>query len=406
MCSPEAGLGAPRQDNHTNVDKERDMGKRVLRTKLCDMLGIEYPILSAGMGPTLQGENTGAPVELVVAVSEAGGLGVLGGSGFTVEELREAIREIRQKTDKPFGVDLLLPQNLADTSAAGGATEMPLSAIVSTFPDKYKDWIKKVKDEFGLPDVEIMVKLNSTTMVPKEAVAACLEEKVPLFCAGLGNPGWMVEDAHARGMKVLGITGNTKNARRMAASGIDLLVAQGHEGGGHTGRIGTMALLPAAIDAAAPVPVLAAGGIGDGRGLAAALAMGCVGVWVGTRFLATEEGGALPVNKQRILDSTDEDTRVSKAYSGKTLRASYNKFHDLWDQSGLDPLPFPMQVLVSSHLMAAFIEAQQNEYVGGLAGQVSGIINEIKPAKQVLEEMVEQAVDVLTRKLPESVEAS
>jgi len=381
------------------------MSGRKLKTSLCDMLGIKYPIISAGMGPTLIGEKSGAPVELVVAVSEAGGLGVLGGSGLNVEELREAIREIKKLTDKPFGVDLLLPQSLADTSQAGAATEMPLSVIISTLPDRYQDWIKKVRKELELPEVEIMVKLNTTTMKPKEAVQACIEEKIPLFCAGLGNPGWMVKDAHAVGTKVLGITGNAKNAKRMAQSGIDLLVAQGHEGGGHTGRIGTMALLPAAIDAAAPVPVLAAGGIGDGRGVAAALAMGCIGVWVGTRFLATNEGGALPVNKQRILESTDEDTRVSTAYTGKTLRASYNKFHDLWAESGLDPLPFPMQTLISSHLLAAFIEAKKNDYVGGLAGQVSGIIHEIKPARQVLEEMVEEAVDILTRRLPQNVEA-
>ncbi len=380
------------------------MGKRVLRTRLCDILGIDYPILGAGMGPTLLGEKTGAPVELVVAVSEAGGLGVLGGSGFNIEELREAIREIRSQTDKPFGVDLLLPKNLADASAAGGATEMPLSAIISTMPDTHQDWIKKVKEEFELPDVEIMIKLNTTTMRPEEAVEVCLDEKIPLFCAGLGNPGWMVEKAHAVGMKVLGITGNAKNAKRMSDSDIDLLVAQGHEGGGHTGRIGTMALLPAAIDAAAPVPVLAAGGIGDGRGLAASLAMGCIGAWVGTRFLASEEGGALPINKQRILDSDDEGTRVSTAYTGKTLRANYNKFHDLWNESGLDPLPFPMQTLISSHLLAAFIEARKNEYVGGLAGQVSGIIHEIKPAKQILEEMVEEAVEILYKKIPEEIE--
>jgi nitronate monooxygenase len=236
-------------------------------------------------------------------------------------------------------------------------------------------------------------------------VKVCVEEKVPVFCAGLGNPGFMVEEAHANGIKVLGITGNTKNARRMAQSGIDLLVAQGHEGGGHTGRVGTMALLPQAIDAAAPLPVLAAGGIGDGRGVAAALATGCVGVWVGTRFIATNEGGALEVNKHRILQSTDEDTRVSTAYTGKTLRASYNKFHDLWDSSGLDPLSFPTQVLISSTLLAGFIEANKADFVGGLAGQISGLIKEIKPARQVLEEIVEETVDILTRMLPESVVA-
>lgn len=334
------------------------MGKRILRTKLCDILGIEYPIICAGMGPTLIGETTGAPVELVVAVSEAGGMGVLGGAGFTVEGLREAIREIKSKTDQPFGVDLLLPQKLDGGGGLGqrGIKELPLSAILKTLPQPYQDWIKKVKDELELPEVEIMVKMDTTTMRPQEAIQVCIEEKVPLFCAGLGNPGFMVPQAHAAGMKVLGITGNTKNARRMAQAGIDLLVAQGYEGGGHTGRIGTMALLPQAIDAAYPVPVLAAGGIGDGRGLAAALAMGCVGVWVGTRFLATKEGGALEINKQRIIQSTDEDTRVSKAYTGKTLRASYNRFHDLWDGSGLEPLPFPTQVLISSALLASFIK--------------------------------------------------
>jgi nitronate monooxygenase len=334
-------------------------------------------------------------------------MGVLGGSGFTIERLREAIREIKAKTKKPYGVDLLLPQKLDFGGGLGqkGPKEMPLSMILQTLPKPHQDWVKKVKEELQLPDVEIMVRMNTTTMRPLEAVKVCIEEKVPLFCAGLGNPGFMVAEAHANGVKVLGITGNTKNARRMAQSGIDLLVAQGYEGGGHTGRIGTMALLPQAIDAAYPVPVLAAGGIGDGRGLAATLAMGCIGVWVGTRFLATTEAGALPINKKRIIDSTDEDTRVSKAYTGKTLRASYNKFHDLWDGSGLEPLPFPTQVLISSGLLTSFIEGQKDDYVGGLAGQISGLIKEIKPARQVLEEMVEEAVEILTRKLPETVVA-
>lgn len=384
------------------------MKKRILKTKLCDMLGIEYPILSAGMGPTLIGENTGAPVELAVAVSEAGGLGVLGGSGFTVDELRQAIREIKAQTDKPFGVDLLLPKSLAAeaerATSGGGPVEMPLKDVIQAIPKEHLDWLNKLIEDMQLPDVDTILRMDTTTMRPKEAVDVCIEEKVPLFCAGLGNPGFMVERAHAAGMKVLGITGNSKNARRMADSGVDLLVAQGHEGGGHTGRIGTMALVPAAIDAAKSVPVLAAGGIGDGRGIAAALAMGCVGVWIGTRFLATDEGGALDVNKQVIIRATDEDTRVSRAYTGKTLRANYSKFHDLWDQSGLAPLPFPTQVIISSYLLSAFIEAGKTDHVGGLAGQVSGIINEIKPARQVLEEMVEETVDILFRKIPDNVQ--
>jgi len=381
------------------------MGRPVLKTRLCDMLGIEYPILSAGMGPTLIGENTGAPVELVVAVSEAGGLGVLGGSGFTVDELREAIREIRKMTDKPFGVDLLLPKFLDRNGAMGkeGVDAVPLKYLLRTLPKPHLEWYQKIKSEMELPDVDVIVRMNTTTMRPQESIQVCLEEKVPLFCAGLGNPGFMVNEAHAGGIKVLAITGNRKNARLMAGTGIDLLVAQGYEGGGHTGRIGTMVLVPAAIDAAAPVPVLAAGGIGDGRGVAASLAMGCVGVWVGTRFLATIEGGALEINKQRILQSNDEGTRVSKAYTGKTLRASYNRFHDIWDASGLEPLPFPTQVLMSSALLTSFIAADKTNYVGGLAGQVSALIHEIKPAAQVLAEMVAETVEILGQRLPECV---
>ncbi len=384
------------------------MGRRVLRTKLCDMLGIEYPILSAGMGPSLIGESTGAPVDLVVAVSEAGGLGVLGGAGYTIEEMREAIGEIRSRTKKPFGVDLLLPRQLVEQGdrEVQGPKEMPLSEILKSLPEAHYAWVQKIKEEMQLPDVDTVMRLDTTTMQPLKAVRACIEEKVPLFCSGLGNPGFMVEEAHANGMKVLGITGNSKNARRMAESGVDLIVAQGYEGGGHTGRIGTLALLPQAIDAAAPVPVLAAGGIGDGRGVAAALAIGCVGVWVGTRFLATKEGGILDIQKQRIVDATDEDTRRTYIYTGKTSRAIYNRLHDLWDEAGLEPLPFPMQVTLASGLVEMFLKGGKLDYVAPFAGQVSGLIKEIKPARQVVEEMVAETVDILTRRLPENVIAS
>lgn len=381
------------------------MGRRVLRTALCDMLDIEYPILSAGMGPNTLSEQVGAPVDLVVAVSEAGGLGVLGASGYSIQELRDAIDEIRSKTDKPFGVDILLPKNIADIQGVEAADEVPLSVLLATLPAPYQDYVAKMKADLGLPDIEVMVKPDTTTLRPQEAVDVCIQEKVPLFCAGLGNPGFMVEEAHAKGIKVLAITGNSKNAKRMADGGIDLLVAQGSEAGGHTGRVGTMALVPAAIDAAYPVPVLAAGGIADGRGLAASLAMGCIGVWVGTRFLATDEGGAQAVIKENIVKATDEDTIVSTVFTGKTLRAIKSEFHASWEASGLTSLPFPLQIFISSALFGAFVEANQVDYIGGFAGQAAGLIHEIKPAGEVLLDMVEQAADILTKKLPESVKA-
>ncbi len=381
------------------------MGKRILRTKLCDMLGIEYPILSAGMGPSLIGETTGAPVELVVAVSEAGGLGVLGAAGYTVDELREKIREIKNLTDKPFGVDLLLPGLIvrAGDQETDGQKEISLSEITKTLPKEHYDWMMKIKKEMNLPDIDIQYKVGSTMMRPHASVKVCIEEKIPLFCSGLGNPGFMVEEAHAAGIKVLGISGNTRNAKRIARAGADLVVAQGHEAGGHTGRIGSMALWPQAVDAAAPTPVLAAGGIGDGRGLVAALAVGCVGVWVGTRFLASIESGAMDTQKEAILKARDEDTRRTLLYTGKTSRATYNKFHVLWENSGLEPLPFPAQVTLASAVVEMFNKAEKTEYIGPFAGQVSGLITEIKPAAEILQDMVEEAADILTRRFPENI---
>jgi nitronate monooxygenase len=382
------------------------MGKRVLRTKLCDILEIDYPILSAGMGPSLIGEKTGAPVNLVVAVSEAGGLGVLGAAGYSVEEMREKIREIKKLTDKPFGVDILLPAQIVragDQEIGDGTQEMPLSEMIKALPKPHYDWIMKIKEEMMLPDIEVQYSMDSTTLRPHAAVKACIEEKVPLFCAGLGNPNFMVEKAHAAGIKVLGISGNTRNAKRIAQGGADLVVAQGHEGGGHTGRVGSMALWPQAIDAAAPTPVLAAGGIGDGRGLVAALSVGCVGAWVGTRFLASVESGAMDIQKGAILKARDEDTRRSYLYTGKTSRATFNKFHTLWENSGLEPLPFPTQVIFASALVEMFNMAGKKEFIGPFAGQVVGLIDEIKPAGEILMDMVEEAADILTKKLPENV---
>ena len=381
------------------------MTRPILRTALCDMLDIEYPIISAGMGPSLIGETTGAPVELVVAVSEAGGLGVLGGAGYTVEELRERIREIKKLTDKPFGVDLLLPPALvrAGDEEFTEPSETPLAEIVEHLPREHYEWLLKVKEELELPDIDAKVRTGGTVMRPLAAVRVCIEERVPLFCAGLGNPAFMVEDAHRAGVKVLGIAGHTRNAARIASGGADLVVAQGGEGGGHTGLVGSMALWPQAVDAAAPTPVLGAGGIGDGRGVVAALALGCVGAWVGTRFLASEEGGAIPAQKDAILKARDEDSRRSTLYTGKPSRAPANRFHSLWEASGLEPLPFPTQVMLSSALVNMFERAAMNEYISPFAGQVSGMIHEIKPAADIVREMVEEAVDILARKLPQNV---
>ncbi|MEE9199042.1 MAG: nitronate monooxygenase, partial [Dehalococcoidia bacterium] len=237
-----------------------------LHTPLCDLLGIEYPILQAGMVP-------GGVAELVVAVSNAGGLGVLGASGYEPEVVREKIRWIKEHTDKPFGVDLLLPATMAEVEE--NKTEVKDSLAIE-YPE-HVAWVNDMKKRFNIPDARAPEESAYTPSFIRRQVEVILEEQVPVFVSALGPPGWMVPDAHAQGIKVIGMAGSIRHARRHVEAGVDIVVAQGHEAGGHTGRIATMVLVPQVVDAIAPVPVAAAGGIGDGRGLAAALALGAVG---------------------------------------------------------------------------------------------------------------------------------
>jgi len=294
------------------------MARKRLHTKLCDLLGIEYPVLLAGMGQV-------AGVELTAAVSNAGGLGVLGASVMTLDQMREAIHKIRELTDKPFGVDLLLPamEQFDGTAAVMDSGESISSEkvqemIKSILPKPLQEYVAGLTEEMGVADVEIDadeamfgISMDITILHPQEAVQILLEEKVPVFASGLGNPGFMVPDAHAQGMKVIGLVGNVKNARRMKDAGVDIVIAQGHEAGGHTGRIGTLALVPQVVDAVDPIPVVAAGGIGDGRGLAASLALGAVGVWTGTAFIATEEADEYDFQKQKIVGATEAATTAT-----------------------------------------------------------------------------------------------
>lgn len=360
----------------------------MLHTKLCDILEIEYPVILAGMGSV-------ASAELVAAVSNAGGLGVLGATRFTPDGLREEIRKIKILTNKPFGVDLLLPVNLP----AEGSTE----SLVAEIPAEHVAYVEKLQRDFNMPPAEIKRRQPLTGSVVREQVKVILEERTPVFASGLGNPGWMIPDARAVGTKIIGLVGNVKNARRVADSGVDIVVAQGYDAGGHTGRIGTLALVPQAVDAISPVPVVAAGGIGDGRGLVAALALGAVGVWCGTIFIPTIEANAHANWKKRIVEMTEEDTRISKCFSGKTQRAIYNKWVEAWETAPVAPLPMPYQGILVDPVMAAMRETGNTDYMQMPTGQIGGMVKELKSAKQVVDEMVAQARQILSEKLPAEV---
>ena len=205
---------------------------------------------------------------------------------------------------------------------------------------------------------------------------------------------------------MIGLVGNVKNARRVADGGTDVVVAQGTEAGGHTGRIGTMALLPQVIDAVAPTPVAAAGGIGDGRGIASAIAMGADGVWVGTAFLVSREATWPDLLKDRILAASEEDTRVTRLYSGKTMRNINNPLIEYWEGQKLDALPMGLQGIVSGEIMAGARQADRLELLMNPAGQISGMLTESRPAKEIFEEMVREAAEVFVEGLPSRLRAS
>jgi enoyl-[acyl-carrier protein] reductase II len=314
-----------------------------LHTPICDLFGIEYPIFLAGMG----GVST-AP--LVAAVSNAGGLGVIGAATMGPDELRDQIRRTRELTDKPFAVDLLAP-----------------------IPDMIRPQIQVVFDE-----------------------------GVRVFVAGLAVPGEFIEEMHQRDMKVVVMCGKVRHAQKSEAAGADVVVAQGTEAGGHTGEIGTMALVPQVVDAVR-IPVLAAGGLADGRGLVAALAMGAQGAVFGTRFIATPEAQAAPGYRQAIVDARDDVTVRTRCYTGKPARTINNPYVEEWERKADEIQAFPMQAGLS-------IREGVMDYMGVVpdhfnaertflpAGQSSGLIHEIKPAGEVLREIVAEAESIISER--------
>lgn len=387
------------------------MGRPVLRTALCDMLGIEYPVILAGMGP-VAGGITGpvATADLVAAVSNAGGLGVIGGAGFGAERLREEINKVRSMTDKPFGVDLLLPSNFMGGAAGGEMPRDPRDLI----PKETYEGLKKVAEDVGIPWQQAPRPSSATATAPRrrtgggmsdEQMEVVIEEKVAVFASGLGSPAPWMERLKANGTKVLSLVGNVKNARRVAGIGADAVVAQGTEAGGHTGRIATMALVPQVIDAVSPTPVIAAGGIADGRGLAASLAMGAIGVWCGTAFLVSEEANQPELQKQRVLAAEDEDTRITRLYSGKTMRNITNPLIEAYEASGIKSLPMGIQGMLIQDLIYSARQAGREDLLMNAAGQASGMLTKIRPAADILHDMVAGAAEILGRGLQQRVTA-
>ncbi len=314
-----------------------------MRTRLTEVLGIEHPVMLAGMGGV-------SYAKLVAAVSEAGGFGCMGASTMPLDEMVQEMEAVRALTSKPYGVDLL--------------TAMPGSMVAQ--------------------------------------VEQIIAHDAKVFAAGLGVPREVVELCHENDLVVVNICGKVQHAVKAVEAGCDVVVAQGTEGGGHTGTVAGMALVPQVVDAVGDkVPVVAAGSIFDGRGLAAALAFGADGVWVGTRFIATPEARAVQGYKEALLATSEDGTVITRAYTGKTLRAVRNEYNTWWETHPDELQAFPMQIMRSMQDGAMHLGADENTpdidpskecYP---AGQGTGGIHDIVPAGELVHRMVAQAEQAL-----------
>jgi NAD(P)H-dependent flavin oxidoreductase YrpB (nitropropane dioxygenase family) len=323
-----------------------------LHTRLCDVLEIEHPIIQAGMGGF-------ADPPLVISVSEAGGLGTLGAATYMPDTLDVAIKEIRKGTNKPFAVDLLLPESLQDYA---GIDKEGLKVHI---PDEYIAYEKELRMKFGIPEDYVTQREVAlwTMEGAQQMMQVCLDNKVPVLAAGLGRLGWVMPECRSRGIKTIGIASHVKMAMKHVEDQVDVIVAQGFDAGGHTGAIGTMAVVPQVVDAVKPIPVAAAGGIADGRGLVAALALGALGVWCGSMFLLSPDATFTEPQKDRTIAATERDAVISRAISGKTMRQLRSPLTEAWDKGSMQPLGWPLNLILMENIIDyAYEHADQMKY--------------------------------------------
>ncbi|MSP56678.1 MAG: nitronate monooxygenase [Myxococcales bacterium] len=361
-----------------------------LHTPLCDLLGIEYPIIQAGMAIHGSEAVPPSPVGLVAAVTNAGGLGVLGDNFRDLDEMDAAISETKRLTaGRPYGVDFLIPASRIELGTTDNREAY--QQAIAAHP-RHAAFVAGLIEEHGLTAEAPAERAPISSAVLRRKIELVLDHHVPVFAAAAGEPpDWFVQRGHAQGMRFIGMCGAVRHAQRHVRAGADIITAQGTEAGGHTGNVATFVLVPQIVAAVRPLPVLAAGGIGTGRQVAAALALGAQGAWVGTAFLTSEETGIPAPHQAEILSSASEAFTLSKYASGLQQRGHVSPIKEAWGTSGLEALPFPIQRLIQEPLLRAARKAGRWDLVPNLAGQVAGMLTERRPARDILLDMVEEA---------------
>ena len=374
-----------------------------MRTDLCDRLGIEFPIFAFTHCR-----------DVVAAVSNAGGLGVLGAVGYTVDQLETEMAWIDEHTDRPYGVDVVIPGKYEGMGEMDPAKlEQDLLEMV---PDEHRRFVQKILADHGVPELpadELPPALIGWTEATASPLidAALAHDKVKLIANALGTPPTEVIDrVHESGRLIAALCGSPKQALHHKDADVDIIIAQGTEGGGHTGDVGSLVLWPQVIDAVAPTPVLAAGGIGSGRQMAAALAMGAEGVWTGSIWLTVEEADQAPAQVESLLAATSRDTVRSRSWTGKPCRMLRNEWTDAWeDPNTPDPLGMPLQFMVTGEAVARghHYSQQAKDVNFNPVGQIVGTMNKVRRTKDVIMDMVEEYLEASARleRLNESASA-
>jgi NAD(P)H-dependent flavin oxidoreductase YrpB (nitropropane dioxygenase family) len=354
-----------------------------VRTELASRLGVEYPIFAFSHCR-----------DVVAAVTGAGGVGMLGTTRQSPDELDLDLRWLDANlAGRPYGVDVLFP-----ASSIGE----DLDELRATIPVEHLHFVQDLRERFGIPEPKDPEKYSHSgdNLIPtharaREKLEVILGHAPRLMASALGPaPADIVATMHDRDCLIVGLVGAPGQASRHVAVGADIIVAQGNEAGGHTGDISTLVLVPQVVDEVAPVPVLAAGGIGDGRQIAAAIALGAQGVWTGTIWLATVESDLEDEVKAKLLAATSRDTVRSRCLTGKPIRQLRTPWVDAWDAGDAPvPLPSPLQGLLVRDTLTGIFDYRVADVMGTAAGQTIGTLTEIRRARRVMDDLIDGYID-------------
>jgi NAD(P)H-dependent flavin oxidoreductase YrpB (nitropropane dioxygenase family) len=368
-----------------------------MKTRVCDMFGIDLPIFAFSHCR-----------DVVAAVSKAGGFGVLGALAFSPDQLEIELNWIDEHVDgKPYGVDVVMP---AKYEGAGELDPDRMGEqLQEMIPKEHRDFVESLLAEYDVP--QLSEEERSSGLLAwvhekgREQVQIALEHPIKLLANALGPPPKDVVDlAHEHDVKVAALCGSVAQAGRHVNQGVDVVVAQGTEAGGHTGDVASLILWPDVVDAVAPAPVLAAGGIGTGRQIAAALALGCEGVWTGSIWLTTAESDTNPVTMEKLLDAGARDTVRSRSWTGKPARMLRTEWTEAWErEDSPGTLPMPLQYMLISDAQRRINKYQVKELTTMPVGQIVGRMNKVRPVRDVMFDLVDEFVEA-SQKLEKLVE--